>query len=223
MPLDWVFYRLSSTRVQELAQQLRDSHSAAGTSTQDEDVCLERLHKTSEENKASIDYFNGLTHQFRLTTDSVAPRTGTTTQQQRRPHVAICEHYYTMLHSGCIEPIDGYLTHAHGGKSLYVSKHKEPSSSSPSSILDDIDVIILCTGYQPTLEFLDKDILQALDFDSEDAFLPLLAYLDVLHPNTLGLYFVGMYRGPYFGILQLQAVGIAVIYCMCVLFICPLG
>jgi hypothetical protein len=31
----------------------------------------------------------------------------------------------------------------------------------------------------------------------------------MLHPVLPGLYFVGMYKGPYFGVIELQAVSVS--------------
>ena len=70
-----------------------------------------------------------------------------------------------------------------------------------------MDDVILCTGYAPrALPFLSPEALARLAFAPLDAFCPLLLAKLTWAPGTPGLAFVGMYRGPYFGIMELQAV-----------------
>lgn len=70
----------------------------------------------------------------------------------------------------------------------------------------EVDTLIFCTGYQVDLSFFDQDILDLLEFQPEDKLQPLLLHKTVFPQNALSkIAFVGMYRGPFFGIMELQA------------------
>lgn len=69
----------------------------------------------------------------------------------------------------------------------------------------DCDIIVLCTGYKPDLSYLDAGVLEALDYKFDETFQPLILSNSVVHPSFKNLGFVGMYRGPYFGVMELQA------------------
>lgn len=96
-----------------------------------------------------------------------------------------------------VPPITGTLT--------------EPLHSSESEIqIENVDEIIFCTGMRPRLDYLDAPILDALQYDKEDSFLPVVLYKETLHPDAPGLFFVGCYKGPYFAVMELQAVSMLI-------------
>lgn len=64
--------------------------------------------------------------------------------------------------------------------------------------------IIYCTGYRLNLNFLHNNILNALKFEN-DQLQPILLHKCTWHPKLPGMAFVGMYRGPYFPIMELQS------------------
>ena len=70
---------------------------------------------------------------------------------------------------------------------------------------DDLDAVVMCTGYASSLPFLSPDILATVEFDPRDQLQPVLLHHQVLHPDLPGLAFVGYYRGPYFPVMELQA------------------
>jgi dimethylaniline monooxygenase (N-oxide forming) len=67
------------------------------------------------------------------------------------------------------------------------------------------DVIIFATGIGPALNFLDPGDRASIEFVPDDPLQPLILYNGVFHPSLKNLAFIGMYRGPYFAILELQA------------------
>ena len=80
------------------------------------------------------------------------------------------------------------------------------SSSSPSKcVFEAFDDIVFATGYRISLSFLSKKTLRILNFRDSDMFKPLILHECVWHPNLPGLAFCGMYRGPYFAIMELQS------------------
>jgi dimethylaniline monooxygenase (N-oxide forming) len=71
---------------------------------------------------------------------------------------------------------------------------------------ENADVVIFCTGYSvSSLSFLDKAIANTIELNSRDQLQPLLLYKSTFHPKLPGIAFVGMYRGPYYAIMELQA------------------
>eukprot|EP00005_Dracoamoeba_jomungandri_P014293 CAMPEP_0174267816 /NCGR_PEP_ID=MMETSP0439-20130205/35000_1 /TAXON_ID=0 /ORGANISM="Stereomyxa ramosa, Strain Chinc5" /LENGTH=451 /DNA_ID=CAMNT_0015355537 /DNA_START=30 /DNA_END=1386 /DNA_ORIENTATION=- len=69
----------------------------------------------------------------------------------------------------------------------------------------DYDLLVLATGYRTTLPFLQEDTLSTLSFEPDNPFQPLILHWCMFHPELEGMAFIGMYRGPYFGIIELQA------------------
>jgi cation diffusion facilitator CzcD-associated flavoprotein CzcO len=67
------------------------------------------------------------------------------------------------------------------------------------------DAIIWCTGYRPDLPLLSGSELAALAFDPHDLLQPLLLHKCTFHPDLPGMAFIGLYRGPFFGVIELQA------------------
>lgn len=94
---------------------------------------------------------------------------------------------------------DGYLEKVKSGKIVL-------------SVCDNInlarvraDHIISATGFKTDLSFLSLEILDHLKYDCDDPFMPALIGQSGLHPDLEGLSFVGMYKGPYFLTMGLQA------------------
>lgn len=125
------------------------------------------------------------------------------------PLVSISDHYLDLVLSGKIDSVQGKVVGAHYPTSE--NENKIGNSDSINIELEDgrtfegIDRIIACTGYRNQLDFLDKDILETLQYEKEDAFAPLVQCYDTFHPDLPGLAFVGMYKGPYVGVAELQA------------------
>ena len=138
------------------------------------------------------------------------------------PFIAISDEYLDLIREGKIEVVKGRLEGINDDGSL---------SLSDSRTIQDIDAVICCTGYTPHLQsILSSTILETLEYDHEDTFGPLSLAWDVMHPSLPGLAFCGMvsltfntsyniqyhtlretltfllqYRGPYMGVMDLQA------------------
>lgn len=67
------------------------------------------------------------------------------------------------------------------------------------------DTIIFATGYQCSGDFLSDKIKQAINYDGRDSFMPFPLYKATFHPNMPHMSFNGMYRGPHFPVMELQA------------------
>lgn len=123
-------------------------------------------------------------------------------------HSAISDNYATMVKAGLIEVVRGYV-HSACENSVLLAPHRPAHAEhdhNNTTVLHDVDDLIVCTGFTPALDFLDASILTTIGFDEEETLQPLLLHRDVMHPDLPGLYFVGMYRGPYFAGVELQAV-----------------
>jgi hypothetical protein len=67
------------------------------------------------------------------------------------------------------------------------------------------DILVLCTGYRPCLDFFSKDILKQLSYTPDDLFCPVILHRSIFHPILPNLAFIGMYRGPFWAIIELQS------------------
>jgi len=127
-------------------------------------------------------------------------------------HSAISDNYASMVKAGLIEVVQGYV-HTVRDNSVVLTSHRSANSEisndnsvAPSTELHNVDDLILCTGFTPALDFLDPTILTTIGFNEKETLQPLLLHRDVMLPDLPGLYFAGMYRGPYFAGVELQAV-----------------
>eukprot|EP00958_Prasinococcus_capsulatus_P016907 scaffold1894_cov368-Prasinococcus_capsulatus_cf.AAC.14 len=75
----------------------------------------------------------------------------------------------------------------------------------------------VAAGYECRLDFLSEDIKEEIAYDPSDLLQPVLLDICTLLPerSTLRhkLAFVGMYRGPYFGVMELQARLVSAVFC----------
>lgn len=94
--------------------------------------------------------------------------------------------------------------------------------------ITEVDVVISCTGYKPSLDkFLSPEILRTMEYStaspsssSDVTFLPAIlpqqmflpCSTDLPHNATTTIGFVGMYKGPYFGVIELQARYLAALF-----------
>ena len=126
---------------------------------------------------------------------------------------SVSDDYLELVHSGRIQVQRGHLVGCseHGELQIETpaaeSNDKTPNATktTTTTLISGVDTLISATGYYTNVNFLDDSILQALDYEPENKFMPLLLCDDVYHPQLPGLVFVGMYRGPYFGVMELQA------------------
>lgn len=67
------------------------------------------------------------------------------------------------------------------------------------------DALLFATGYRTSLPFLDPQTLDQCGFSPDDPLQPLLLLHTIFPPTIPHLFFVGMYRGPFMGVIELQA------------------
>lgn len=104
---------------------------------------------------------------------------------------------------------DAYLKQVKAGN-IAIKQGKIHSFLDHSVILEDqkcldIDAALFCTGYQTSLSFLDKSLLQTVEFEPNNRLQPLILHQCTLHPEIPELGFVGLYNAPFLATMELQA------------------
>ncbi|CAK7219876.1 hypothetical protein SCUCBS95973_003969 [Sporothrix curviconia] len=117
------------------------------------------------------------------------------------PYIAVSDTYLEHVRSGTITVSRGKLEAVEG-------KIATVTASTGSSSVDDVAAVVLATGFTPapSISFFPDTVKEALHFDASDIRQPLaLAFHDTHHPAVAGLAFVGFYRSPYWGVMEMQA------------------
>lgn len=125
----------------------------------------------------------------------------------RPPWVAIGNEYAEFVRSAAIKATMGRVVSGNVDDTGLASI-KIQTSDTQSQELGHIAAIVMATGFTPfeSLNFLPPDVLDALEYTTEDTFLPLV--LDkggTLRSEIPDVGFVGFYRGPYWGVMEMQA------------------
>ncbi|PYI19406.1 hypothetical protein BO99DRAFT_402799 [Aspergillus violaceofuscus CBS 115571] len=124
--------------------------------------------------------------------------------------VAIGNDYAEYVRAGAVKVTIGrvaQLTPSNDRASLEITL-----PNGETSVLDDVAAIILATGFTPSdsLAFLPPSVLSTLEYSPDDAFIPLiLDHKGTSHFEIPDLGFVGFYRGPYWGVMEMQARSLA--------------
>ncbi|KAJ5578209.1 FAD-dependent pyridine nucleotide-disulfide oxidoreductase [Penicillium hispanicum] len=126
----------------------------------------------------------------------------------RPPWVAIGNDYAEFVRSGAIEATMGRAISVHPDSKTGLASIKVQATNGQQMMLQDIAAIVMATGFTPfeSLSILPTDVLSSLEYTTEDPFLPLI--LDkggTLRSEIPDLGFVGFYRGPYWGVMEMQA------------------
>lgn len=101
---------------------------------------------------------------------------------------------------------DGYVYAAREGFiQLRQMQYVEVEPNGLRGIEGKVDDIIFATGFETDLSFLSADIQNALELQPKDRFLPALLHEGMWGQSQDDLAFVGMYRGPFFLTMALQA------------------
>ncbi|KAL6301068.1 hypothetical protein BKA93DRAFT_493219 [Sparassis latifolia] len=74
------------------------------------------------------------------------------------------------------------------------------------------DFVILCTGYSVSFPYLTPSALEAISYQHDNHSVPFLTHRLVLHPDLPKAGFVGVYRGSYYGVIEIQARYLAAIF-----------
>jgi hypothetical protein len=116
------------------------------------------------------------------------------------PWIAVSPTYAGFVQSGDIS--------VHLGSALKMNATTLEASGAVPFQLDDVALLVVATGFEPhaSLSFLSSDVLQSMDYKPHDNYEPLsrdeFAVRNASEPH---LGFVGFYRGPWFGVMEMQA------------------
>ena len=115
------------------------------------------------------------------------------------PYAAVSDMYANYVRSRRVTLHTGHLTSISGS-----TLNLAPITK---NIPENITHLIFATGFRPSSSsnILPPSILTQLNFSETDHFLPVLLHRATLHPSLPNAAFVGHYRGPYWGIIELQA------------------
>ncbi|CAK7227605.1 hypothetical protein SBRCBS47491_006627 [Sporothrix bragantina] len=123
------------------------------------------------------------------------------------PYIAVSDTYLEHVRSGTITLSRGKLEDVQGTQAT-ISSTSSSGSWSGSSSVDDVAAVVLATGFTPasSLSFFPDSVKETLHYEASDLRQPLaLAFHDTHHPDVPGLAFVGFYRSPYWGVMEMQA------------------
>jgi hypothetical protein len=120
------------------------------------------------------------------------------------PFLGISDSYTEFVRSGNIKIIKGKVTGhlKNGSNAIQVQNQGE------EQVIKDVDAVVFATGFEtaPTVDFLPDNILQTLLFDPFSNEFPLaLNVHSVVSRKFPSLGFVGFYRSPYWGVIEMQA------------------
>ncbi|EFY97359.1 FAD dependent oxidoreductase [Metarhizium robertsii ARSEF 23] len=114
------------------------------------------------------------------------------------PYLAVSDWYCDFVRSGLISLSNGKFESISGNT----------AKLDDGTQIDDVVAIVLATGFDPSpcVSYLPSKILKTLNHSPQHTEQPLaLAFHGTHHPDVTGLGFVGFYRSPYWGVMQMQA------------------
>lgn len=127
------------------------------------------------------------------------------------PKAAIQDHWASYVRSGHIQIQMGRVSalHSHGPNKPISASIQSTADPAETTTINDIAGVIYATGYTPeiALRVLPDHIKQTLSYDPDCPRLPILLPEDSLasHPSIPNLGFIGLYEGPYWGVMEMQA------------------
>jgi dimethylaniline monooxygenase (N-oxide forming) len=110
------------------------------------------------------------------------------------PYVVISDSFVRLARAGAIRIVRERVSSLAGNRATMSGGHAIPA-----------DAVIWCTGYTPALSYFPDEVLGRLKFVGSDTLQPLLLHQCTFPVGLENLAFSGLYRGPYFGIMELQA------------------
>lgn len=153
-------------------------------------------HITEEAAKTTANIFRGV---FGTDQGEFSPQLQMTEQTKTSPqYLAVSDWYCDLVRSGFITLSTAKLD----------SLDDQTAVLSTGEKIDDIAAVVVATGFDPNpcIDFLSEDALAKMKHSKEYLDHPLaLAFHGTHHPEVPGLGFVGFYRSPYWGVIQMQS------------------
>lgn len=144
--------------------------------------------QVEEKNIETFEWFKNITKQ-----EENVPELAVTTSPADPSFVAISDTYTEQVKEGKIE----------------LNRSRVREIKRDTLVFEDgteatVDAIVFATGYTAALPFFKPSILEKLEFNPEDRFQPLILDRCTFSPHLPNIGFAGMYRGPFFGVIELQ-------------------
>ncbi|KAH8173544.1 flavin-binding monooxygenase-like domain-containing protein [Sarocladium implicatum] len=153
-------------------------------------------HITEEAAQATANIFRGV---FGTDQGEFSPQLQMTEETKKSPqYLAVSDWYCDLVRSGLITLSTGKLD----------SLEEQAAVLSTGERIEDIAAVVVATGFDPNpcIDFLPEDALVKMKHSNEYLDHPLaLAFHGTHHPEVPGLGFVGFYRSPYWGVIQMQS------------------
>ncbi|KAI0125645.1 hypothetical protein BJ170DRAFT_631974 [Xylariales sp. AK1849] len=118
---------------------------------------------------------------------------------EQQPYLAMSSHYSSFVRSGLITVSKGKMSSLTGATATVSPSGEE---------INDLAAVILATGFDPapSLGFLPPEVLETISYAPSHSSLPIaLAFHGTHHPELPNLGFVGFYRSPYWGVMEMQS------------------
>lgn len=159
-------------------------------------------HITVESAKTAHSIFRGI-----LGTDQseFSPRLAPGEDDIEKPaYLAVSDWYTEFVRLGLITLAEGKLDSVSGT----TARISPLSGDQESTKVNDIAAVVLATGFEASasLEFLPDEVQDKLNIDGTNLNnTVLLGFHGTHHPEVPSLGFVGFYRSPYWGVMEMQA------------------
>jgi hypothetical protein len=131
------------------------------------------------------------------------------------PNVTMSQHYVELAHSGLISVSRGYFAALRENvASVSPENPCEPSSQEAHlpdlsyDSINDVAAVVFATGFDasPAVNFFPEEVRARLHYDATERDLALaLGFHGTYSPALPTLGFVGFYRSPYWGVMEMQA------------------
>ncbi|KAK4861937.1 hypothetical protein LT330_003075 [Penicillium expansum] len=124
------------------------------------------------------------------------------------PWVAIGNDYAEFVRCGAIQTSMGRVTCVHSDPDTKQASVQYEGPDGETKTIENVATIVMATGFTPykSLSLLPEEVLTTLEYSKTDPFSPLI--LDkggTVRSEIPDLGFVGFYRGPYWGVMEMQA------------------
>ncbi|KAK7752555.1 hypothetical protein SLS62_005523 [Diatrype stigma] len=123
------------------------------------------------------------------------------------PYLAMSSFYMDFVRQGLITISHGKLATISGRTATLVGSSSIPEDEEKEEVAN-VAAVVLATGFDPSssLSFLPTSVRETLAHLPDHPSLPLaLAFHGTHHPSLPTLGFVGFYRSPYWGVMEMQA------------------
>lgn len=130
------------------------------------------------------------------------------TQTKRPGFIGITDNYTEFARSGIITTALGRVTEVGSASESGLGIVQYRNEDGQINTIPDVAGVVYATGFSPhsSLRWLEKSILDDLDYDEECFRLPLILYHHTSYnPSHPDIGFIGMYEGPFWAVMEMQA------------------